>query len=491
MTSTAQNFTRDFPFLITYHLNATWTGSAVNGYAHTKWYIVSSPIDDFAYPAGTFLMGALHDITPNRQGTYTFKPMYHDGCGDYTNGTELTFQTHCPAYNFDVIPSQTTFAFDSLGQSCIGLRVDNWFSPAGYAVLGELVYDPSTSNSAAWFGTGWYVTKAPVGSAYEPVNYILTTTTVAVDNFTTITPTAYGYMTNFTNRTTITNNHQHIWRNVSLATIYDGRTEYPLTAPTCFRPDRAGQYEITFRTYLDGSDCNISRSAMITVSCGAPPNLDLVPDHLEVTVEPALAPQVILDASAATDPDSKHLTYYWMLIFPTGGNDTIPNTVHDLYDTNMDSQRRVNATFTPWQAGIDYIFDLIVSDGCTNATKRIYVAAKCSVDISKDNVTLIALYDGSVPLARMPMTYDHHAEIADMLPYPSCQNYWWYFLEYQYEIPEATMELALSGSSTDFVKTRGFGGVIAAIVIVGVTVPVILYLYFTKKACFKTTDPRV
>jgi len=110
------------------------------------------------------------------------------------------------------------------------------------------------------------------------------------------------------------------------------------------------------------------------------------------------------------------------------------------------------------------------------------------VDLKTDPTHLTTTFDGSIPVTMMTMAFDYHAEIASALPYPACQSYRWSEYEYKSEIPA---EYLNTGSSTDFVKTAGFGGVIAAIVIVGVAVPVVLYLYFTKKACFKSTDPRV
>jgi len=76
------------------------------------------------------------------------------------------------------------------------------------------------------------------------------------------------------------------------------------------------------------------------------------------------------------------------------------------------------------------------------------------------------------------------------LPYPNCQQYSWSFLEYSPVVSEEAVFLFTSGS-TAFTKTAGFGGVIAAIVVVGVAVPLVLFLYFSKKACFKATNSSV
>jgi len=146
------------------------------------------------------------------------------------------------------------------------------------------------------------------------------------------------------------------------------------------------------------------------------------------------------------------------------------------------------ASFWVPQSGINYVVELSVSDRCHNPViKNFTIQTPCDLALPLDNKTLASTYDGSVPVTLMSFAYDHTLEISSVFTYPKCQTYTWSLVDYS-----VTYSQSLFATTTpDFVKTAGFAGLIAAVVIIAVLVPIILWAYFTRKACFKTTDPRV
>jgi hypothetical protein len=313
------------------------------------------------------------------------------------------------------------------------------------------------------------------------------------------------YYVNFSNvtvtRTLVTRSIRQVKLDI-FESLDDDVVEYKTTYPTWLRPDINGAYEVTFTTLLKGVEdsrsCVYQKKALVSVTCGQAPDLSGVPDTIKMQVDRATPTMLTLNASAVldSDTDSDHLAFQWVLVYPNWVNHTNPLFPDDSsYDyhvpvfqyetTNFTTQSIV--TMQVLDAGLDYVFNLTVSDGCNRVSKRVTVHLECNVALKTDPTHLITTFDGSIPVTMMTMAYDYHTEIASALPYPACQSYRWSELEYTSEIPADY----ITSGSTDFVKTAGFAGLIAAIVIVGVTVPVILYLYFSKKACFKSSDPRV
>jgi len=281
-----------------------------------------------------------------------------------------------------------------------------------------------------------------------------------------------------------------------LNTGNDDSIEYPLTFPASLRPDVGGTYETSFTFFLNnaGDSCPYTQKATTSIVCTLPPDLSGVGAFITATIDRASPAVILLDASAATDSDSPRLTYYWEIIYPSPANQTNPAYSDNFTNYNIPSflsgATTAHASFQPFTADIDYVFRLHVSDGCTDVTKYVTVHVSCSVPIVTKNTTLVAVFDGSVPVTAMNLGYDYSNELKDVLPWPNCQAYSWSLIQYSPTLSDEALS-QVGGSSTAFVKTAGFGGVIAAIIIVGVTVPVVLYLYFAKKACFKSTDSRV
>jgi hypothetical protein len=481
---TTEVFSQSSPLLQSYNLTALYDRNPVTAYARWSWVCIAAPAG-FLYTAG--------DIIPNQKtifiyptvpGFYSFQPRFHDGCGDVMTGTPQTFIVDaCPANPLTVTATETSTTFDD--QNSIGFTA-SWTFPAGYN-LNSYVVD------------GWFVTSAPVNSSYAPFDYTVVSRSnmsyTNVTNSTAMTSNSLQqYITNSTKTTILRELYLRQRRFVMLDVFEDTMDtviEYKSQYPTWLRPDIGGKYDVELRVSIDGTDglCAYKASASVTVNCGAAPDLTAVPAEYKFTIRrDDVSPVLVLNATAASD--TQPLAFAWVPVYPTDGNAPSPlfgeiqfpspQSLTPLQTTNL-------YLFQPRTAGITYWFDLFVSDGCSVSHKRISVVTECSIEIPLTNTTLVATFDGTLPVMMMTVAYDYQHEVSQYLPFPSCQTYDWKFLGYSTEIPDG----ALVGGSTPFVKTAGFAGLIAAVVIVGVTVPVVLFLYFTKKACFKSTDSRV
>jgi hypothetical protein len=338
---------------------------------------------------------------------------------------------------------------------------------------------------------------------YAPRNTLeFLNTSYEVSNSTVVLPFYIGNdlistEVNFTLTNTSYSRYRHSERVVRLEIFHvlsvDSALEYPYEYPTCFRPDIGGDYEFTFKTHLINTMCPYSSSVPLHVTCGVAPSLVNVPETLKVTLDRHASQNVTLNASDATDADSASLIYNWVLVFPSESNRTDWRyTGYDFRVPTLVGESSKIATLYGLTADMEVLVDLYVSDGCSVVSKRITIFTACSLTIPEVNTTLVTVYDGTVPIPLMSVAYDYQNDMLEYkLPYSSCQHIWWNEnIEYSQTIPDQAINQLNSGS-TPFVKTAGFAGLIAAIVIVGVTVPVILYLYFAKKACFKSTDPRI
>jgi len=274
----------------------------------------------------------------------------------------------------------------------------------------------------------------------------------------------------------------------------DSEPEYKYEYPTCFRPDIAGNYEFTFKSHLVNTQCPYTATSQLTVQCGLPPSLANVPASFTLTLDRDVSQNITLDASALTDADSTSFIYNWVIAFPSDTNRTNSRYTNlDFHVPTILGESSQKATLFGLTADMDVLVDLYVSDGCTVVSKRITIRTECSLKIKDVNTTLVTMYDGTLPITLMTVAYDYQNDMLEnyQLPYSSCQKIsWTEQIEYSETVSDQAIEQLNSGS-TAFVKTAGFAGLIAAVVIVGVTVPVILYLYFSKKACFKSTDPRI
>jgi len=252
--------------------------------------------------------------------------------------------------------------------------------------------------------------------------------------------------------------------------------------PTCFRPDVPGAYQTTLVLQYLSTTCFYPVDAPIMhVTCpNAAPVLDSVTD-MTVPVDRELPTRVWLNASGVAS--SVPLTYSWKMLYPDI-NSLNPVDGLSLPVAELISSRAPVSSFWVPQSNVNYIIELSVSDSCNTVVKNFTVKTPCNLVIPLANKTLAAYYDGQVPVTLMSFAYDHTQEIGNVFTYPKCQKYTWSLVDYSTSISDSL----LISTTTDFVKTQGFAGLIAAVVIVAVIVPVIIWMYCTKKACFKNTD---
>jgi len=254
--------------------------------------------------------------------------------------------------------------------------------------------------------------------------------------------------------------------------------------PTCFRPDVPGAYQATLVMQLLSTTCYLPiDSAILHVNCpNTAPVLDSVMD-MTVPVDREIPTRVWLNATGVTSPSS--LTYTWKVLYPNpDGSSVNPVDGVSLTAPTIISHRSVVSSFWVPQANINYVIELSVSDSCNTVVKNFTIQTPCNLVIPLDNKTLAAYYDGQVPVTLMSFAYDHTQEVGSVFTYPKCQNYTWTLVDYS----TAYSASLLGSATTDFVKTSGFAGLIAAVVIVAVLVPIIIWMYCTKKACFGNTD---
>jgi len=221
----------------------------------------------------------------------------------------------------------------------------------------------------------------------------------------------------------------------------------------------------------------------VTITCSAAsPVLESVKDQ-SVNLFRDKPARVWLDATEVVDADTPKstLVYNWRVVYPTSSSRDIYNRPVPI--PSIQSPLTMVASFTP-KAGISYIFELSVSDRCNVVKKNITINTVCSTILNLENKTIAATYDGVVPVQMMSFAYDYAHDISSLVPTPTCQSYQWTVVDYSPTYSDAFLN---GGGSTTFTKTAGFAGLISVVVIVAVIVPVIVWLYCTKKACFKNS----
>jgi len=257
--------------------------------------------------------------------------------------------------------------------------------------------------------------------------------------------------------------------------------------PTCFRPDIGGNYQAALSMTLLGTQCTFQSVSSIQITCGATgPVLTAVPSVMTVSVDREVPTRVYLNASGVTAPSTppNGLAYSWQLLYPTAFS-TNPVDGLPLPVPTIVSSQSIVASFWVPQSGVDYVVQLSVSDHCYTSVMNITIHTPCNLVIPLDNKTLAAYYDGSVPVTLLSFAYDHTLEIANYLSSPKCQSYNWMLVDYSSAYSNA---LLVSTGTQAFPGTPGFAALISVVVVVAVVVPIILFLYCTKKACFKSTD---
>jgi len=346
----------------------------------------------------------------------------------------------------------------------------------------NLVY--ANGYSASSVVATWNVLSAPNNSVFYPYDI----TTLLLTNVTTQTSIVSVNATEQANVTTVTvtSYYSEVTKTVILTS---SDSSYSLdTYPVCFTPDVGGNYQVGLTLNILGvSSCSITQSVPVVVQCSQyGPSLSSIVTNMPTSTVARFGPtQIKLDASGVTDLDTPTslLLFQWSVVYPTSTSINPLDGSYYTVPTIVDSTAPI-ATFVPPQANINYIIKLSVTDHCNLVSTYITIPTVCDISIVLENRTLAATYDGSVPIPLMAFAYDHTHEIQQYV-YPSCQSYSWQLVDYSIGYSEAL------STSTEFVQTSGFAGLISAVVIVAVTVPIILWLYFTKKACFKGSDPRV
>jgi hypothetical protein len=270
---------------------------------------------------------------------------------------------------------------------------------------------------------------------------------------------------------------------VSLSVI----TGDPAIFPTCFRPDVGGEYIAELTLDLGLSRCYQKQTATFTVTCpDSAPDLSSIVNRIE-PVSRYKPTRVVLNASSVTD-ESPHsdLVFNWKILYPKDG-DRSPIDGEEYSIPELVNYQSMVSSFLVPQSGVTYVVELSVRDYCHTTVKNFTISTPCEFEMPFPNKTLAASFDGSVPVQLMSFAYDHTLEVAQTLAYPKCQTYLWTLVDYSV----AYSDSLFASSEPEFAKTAGFAGLIAAIVIIAVVVPLVLWAYCTKKACFKSTDPRV
>jgi hypothetical protein len=399
---------------------------------------------------------------------------FNDGCGDdYTTTTHI-FDIGCPTVSGFAVTPATTVPFTD--KQTVRLEA---LSTLAY----PLGYDKAS------FSTSWVITKAPTDSIYRPyyIEPYQLNTTVEVTNYTQVI--------NSTTKTYYSETREYKWFETAKRTVnLIGLTDNSMSIfPTCFRPDVGGEYiaELTLR--LANTQCVDVRTVVVTVDCssvgfpgGASPNLDKIVDF-SFPMSRTNANNIVLNGSVVTDADTdvNDLVFNWKLLYPRSGDRSLVDGLLLPIPSMLNSLSMV-ASFVAPQAGVTYIVELSVTDHCHTIVKNFTIKTPCEF-IPIANKTLAAYYDGSVPVTLMSFAYDHTVEIGSTFTYPRCQDYSWSLVDYSVTYSDSLFIT----SETEFTKTAGFAGLIASVVIIAIIVPIIIWAYCTKKACFKNTDPRV
>jgi len=402
---------------------------------------------------------------------------FNDGCGDDIV-TRYSFDITCPAFttSFDVSPVTQSILFNPSAADQQNVRLE----------ANPLQIAPGYENHV----TGWWnIVDAPSESIFYPwyMPATLINTTV----------TSYNRSENSNNGTTdidkiITTTTERQWYRASKRVVnlvlVPGST--PAKYPTCFRPDvghPTKPYVASLTLQYGNTGCQIVKTSTISVTCSAEaPVLTSVTSFTQ-SMSRFEANRVFLNASGVTDLDTpqERLVFNWKVLYPTLYNN--PFVGEEAIIVYIEDPHSMVASMWIPHANIDYIVELSVTDHCHTVVKNITIKTPCDLSIPLNNKTLAAVYDGTVPVQFMSFAYDHTIEIANYVSYPKCQRYEWSFVDYSVTYSDNLF----ASVEPEFVKTAGFAGLIAAVVIVAVIVPIIIWAYCTKKACFKNTDPRV
>lgn len=424
------------------------------------------------YQVGALFYQGLSNQTfiPIAPGKYVLKVTYNDGCGEDFSAIYLTENVPCPDFweqwSLNVLPSSTTIMADVFGKQTVRMDVAPGSSPLPIEYRDIL---PS-----------WEIVSAPVDSVYYPYTNVTLFKTVT-------TTTAMVLPRNGNVTQTIITNSTTQWYNQTKHSVYlelSPTETMPNIFPVCFRPDIGGEYRASLTLSIAAAPlCQKRITSTVLVTCPSTPDLSSVTD-MTVQVDRQQPTRVWLNASSVPDP-AKNMTFSWKVLYPTVNSQSTVNG-HTLQIPKIISPNSRTASFFVPESNIDYIVQLSVTDYCSTTVKSIIIHTLCKTVIPLANKTLATTFSGEIPVNMMSFAYDHTVEIANFLSFPKCQHYAWSLADYSTQYSDS-----LISGSTEFAKTSGFAALISIVVIIAVIVPIVVWLYVTKKACFKSTDPRV
>jgi hypothetical protein len=290
--------------------------------------------------------------TPSEPGQYFFAVVVCNLCGQCVRSAAVVMTVNCP-FPFVAVASAspTTTTWDQN-------RFDR------IEVTGTM------TNLAGINATSlvplWEVISAPALSCYSPVD-LGNVTTVSFSNVSVDTPLPDGNVSRLTSvvqTTTVVSRRYYVQLQSS------SPVNQVALFPACFHPDLPGLYTLRL-TLTDG--CRFSQADVtVNASCNAAPVAVL----RNATESPPMVNALVsLDASLSSDQDNDTLSFYWSFLsaptppgFNASGNETQP------YTPQFSSTGGRVSSFVPVVAG-SYVVQVLVSDGCSNATATLTVTA--------------------------------------------------------------------------------------------------------------------
>jgi len=174
--------------------------------------------------------------------------------------------------------------------------------------------------------------------------------------------------------------------------------------------------------YPNGAqECGKTATTSVNVKCDNPPIAVISNANTSFVISRTQYSHMILDGSQSRDPDSPSapLYYWWQQI-------SGPPTLNGIHNANTSI-----ASFIAITSDQSYVFQLTVSDGCSNGTTITTLSAMCGTFIAPTNASVFSYYDGEVPVPYMSLGYDYSASLDPTLAAAKCQQYVWQLVDYQ------------------------------------------------------------
>ena len=280
-------------------------------------------------------------FTPAESGTFQLELTTCTACGEcMSHNISLTAECTGHDATFAVDSSVINVGFDGLAFP----RVDLNANPSNLA-----------GNDNDIFTYSWTFVAAPAGSVYEP---LVSTTVEDVNNESPVVIESESGSVVVTNTTyNVTRTYSQVTTYTRLKNCDDNEID---TFPASFFPDLPGDYvaHLTISTSCFDHDVG---NVTITTTCNNGPIINLA-DNITHAVSPAFTESLVVDASATADSDGDELTYEWNLVEKpySNANVTLTNTDFAVLGFHTDV------------AG-EYILNLLVSDGCSEATQNVTI----------------------------------------------------------------------------------------------------------------------